>query len=104
MANRIPDTDNVSWVIDRIDASEACASRRALRRARPTRRLNRTNTGVTASDIAVSSGESTSIATTDEISVTTLLTTDDAVEVIVVCTPPTSLSSLDWTSPLRVAV
>ena len=35
---------------------------------------------------------------------TTLLTTDDAVEVIVVWTPPTSLASLDCTSPLRVAV
>ena len=82
-------------MIDPIDASEACASRRALRRARPTRRLNSTNAGVTARDIAVSSGESNSIATTDEISVTTLLTTDEAVDVIVVCTPPTSLASLD---------
>ena len=45
--------------------------------------------------MAVSSGESRSIATTDETSVTTLLTTDEAVDVIVVCTPPTSLASLD---------
>jgi hypothetical protein len=95
LANRIPDTDNVSCVIDPIDASDACASRRAVRRARPTRRLNSTNTGVTASEIAVSSGESSSIATTDETSVTTLLRTDEAVEVIVVCTPPTSLANLD---------
>ena len=48
-----------------------------------------------ASEIAVSSGESPSIATTEETSVTTLLTTDDAVEVIVVWTPPTSLASRD---------
>jgi len=68
---------------------------RALRRARPTRRLNRTNTGVTASDIAVSSGDNSSIATTDETRVTTLLTTEEAVDVIVVCTPPTSLASRD---------
>ena len=82
-------------MIEPIAASEAWASRRALRRARPTRRLNSTNTGVAASEIAVSKGESTSIATTEDTNVTTLLTTDDAVEVIVVCTPPTSLASLD---------
>ena len=35
------------------------------------------------------------MATTEDTNVTTLLTTDDAVEVIVVCTPPTSLASLD---------
>ena len=95
MASRIPDTDRVSWVIEPIAASETCASRRAFRRARPTRRLKSTNTGVAASEMAVSSGESTSIATTEDTSVTTLLTTDDAVEVIVVWTPPTSLASLD---------
>ena len=82
-------------MIEPIAASDAWASRRAFRRARPTRRLNKTNTGVAASEMAVSSGESTSIATTEDNSVTTLLTTDDAVEVIVVCTPPTSLASLD---------
>ena len=82
-------------MIEPITASEAWASRRALRRARPTRRLNKTKNGVAASEMAVSSGESTSIATTEDTSVTTLLTTDDAVEVIVVCTPPTSLASLD---------
>jgi len=95
LASRIPDTDSVSWVIDPITASDAWASRRALRRARPTRRLNNTNAGVAASEIAVSNGESTNMATTEETSVTTLLTTDEAVEVIVVCTPPTSLASLD---------
>jgi hypothetical protein len=89
LASRIPDTDRVSWVIEPIAASDAWASRRALRRARPTRRLNNTNTGFAASEMAVNSGDSTSIATTEDTSVTTLLTTDDAVEVIVVCTPPT---------------
>jgi len=104
LANRIPDTESVSWVIGPIAASEAWASRRAFRRARPTRRLKSTNTGAAANEMAVSSGESSSIATTEDTSVTTLLTTDDAVEVMVVCTPPTSLARRDWTSPLRVAV
>ena len=91
----MPETERVSCVIEPIAASDAWASRRAARRARPTRRLNNTNTGVAASEIAVNSGESTNIATTEDTRVTTLLTTDDAVEVIVVCTPPTSLASLD---------
>ena len=82
-------------MIEPIVASDAWVSRRACRRARPTRRLNSTNAGVAASEMAVSSGDSSSIAITDEMSVTTLLTTDEAVEVMVVCTPPTSLASRD---------
>jgi hypothetical protein len=103
-ASRIPDTDNVSCVIEPIVASDACASRRATRRDRPTRRLKITNTGATASEITVSSGDSSSIATTEEMSVTMLDSTEEAVEVIVVWTPPTSLSSRDCTSPEREEV
>ena len=44
------------------------------------------------------------MATSVDATTTTLETTDDAVEVIVVCTPPTSLASRDCTSPERVAV
>ena len=36
--------------------------------------------------------------------VTTLERIDDAVLVTTVCTPPTSLASRDWISPVRVPV
>ena len=36
--------------------------------------------------------------------VTTLARMEDAVLVTTVCTPPTSLASRDWISPVRVAV
>ena len=80
----MPDTDSASCVIEPIDASDAWASRRAARRAPPTRRLNSTNTGTTASEITVSNGDSSTIAITDETHVTTLPTTDEAVDVMVV--------------------
>jgi hypothetical protein len=47
---------------------------------------------------------STSIATRVESRITRFDSTLEAVSVITVCRPPTSLASLDWISPVRVAV
>jgi hypothetical protein len=87
-----------------MSASETCVSRLARRRVRPTRLLSTTNTGTIATVSAVRIGERISIATIVEPTTTALVTTVDAVLVIVVCTPPTSFANRDCTSPVRVAV
>lgn len=42
--------------------------------------------------------------TSDAMTVTALARIEDAVSVTTVCTPPTSLPSRDWMSPVRVPV
>ena len=100
----MPETDSASCVIELMSASDACVRPRAARRRRPTRVLRTTKTGTRTSERTVSGTDRMSIATSVDATTTTFETTDDAVEVIVVCTPPTSLASRDCTSPDRVAV
>ena len=100
----MPDTDSVSWVIALISAIDSCVRAVTARRARPTRQVRNTKTGTSTSETSVSSQESTSMATRLLATVTTFERIDDAVLVTTVCTPPTSLASRDWISPVRVPV
>ena len=104
MASVTPETVSVSCVIALISASETCASRRAERRRRPTRREMTTKIGTTTSESSVSGIDSRAIAITDETTTTTLESTLAAVVVIVVWTPPTSFCRRDCTSPVRLPV
>ena len=60
--------------------------------------------GVMPSDSSVSCQLSRSIAMTVLIVIATLDVTEAAVSVTTACTPPTSLASRLWISPVRVAV
>ena len=66
--------------------------------------MRKTKTGTTAKESAVSCHERRSIATTVESTVTTFESTEEAVFVTTLCTPPTSFWRRDCNSPVRAPV
>ena len=74
------------------------------RRALPTLTVSHRNNGISRSERIVSGTKITIIAMIVLMIVTTLESTVDAVSVTTDWTPPTSLASLDWISPVRVVV
>ena len=103
-ASSTPDTDSDSWVIELISDSEVCVRAAIRRRTRPTWICSSTNTGSSATATSVSCQDSSSMPTSDAITVTALDRIEDAVWVTTDSTPPTSLPSRDWMSPVRVPV
>ncbi len=100
----MPLTESVSSVIAVRSARVFCVLVATSRRARPTLTVSHRKSGRSASDSSVSGTESTSIAISVLMIVTTLASTFEAVSVTTDCTPPTSFESRDWISPVRVAV
>ncbi len=104
LARRIPETDSVSWVTALTSAIVSWASAVTRRRRSPTILANQVKTGMVSRVSTVSCQESTAMATRALAMITTLERMSDSVEVTTVCTPPTSLVSRDWISPVRVSV
>ena len=90
--------------MDVISDSEVWVLAATRRRTRPTWICSTTKTGSSASAISVSCQDSSSMPTSDATTVTTLDRIEEAVSVTTACTPPTSLPSRDWMSPVRVPV
>jgi len=99
-----PDTESVSSVRAESSASDSCVDDEIRRRIRPTRQVRKTKMGTTPSASSVSCHESTSMAMTVLRIVTEFESTEEAVFVTTLCTPPTSFWSRDCRSPVRVAV
>ena len=74
------------------------------RLARPTLTVSHRNNGSRQSDSNVNGTDNSNIAMIVEMITTTLDRIDEAVSVTTVCTPPTSLESRDWISPVLVVV
>jgi hypothetical protein len=100
----MPDTDRVSSVIVDRSASERCVEAATSRRAFPTRWVSQKKNGRIPSDSSVSCHDSSSMATTVLMTMTTFDRTPEAVSVTTDCTPPTSFDRRDWISPVRVEV
>jgi hypothetical protein len=81
-----------------------CRSVVMRRRTFPTRRVSRTNRGMSASEKTARRQSRRNIATTAAITVVTFETIDVAVEVTTPSTPPMSFAIRDCTSPVRVRV
>ena len=100
----MPETDRVSWVMAVISAVDSWTSRETARRFCPTFLLMTAKKGTTPTATKVSSQERMDMATTVLIRMTTLEITSVTVVVTTFRTPPTSLATRDWTSPVRVPV
>ncbi len=100
----MPLTLRVSSVRADISASDICVSVETSRRTFPTRKVRYRKNGVSPSDRTVSRQSIRSIATTVLSATATLAVTELAVSVTTDCTPPTSLASRLWISPVRVSV
>ncbi|REH17959.1 hypothetical protein BCF44_14039 [Kutzneria buriramensis] len=85
-------------------ASDSWVERATRRRRSPTSLVSQKNTGTVTSATTVSCQLSTIMATTVDTKMTTLARMLDAVVVTTDWTPPTSLASLDWISPVLVPV
>ena len=101
---RIPETESDSWTSDETSASDACRSAVTFFRCSPTRFVNHTKSGSSASANAASRQSSRSIATTVASTVVTFERTDVAVDVTTVSIPPMSFAMRLCTSPVRVRV
>src|ERR1700744_1991712 len=104
LASRTPDTDRVSSVIALIAASDSWVDRDTWRRRSPTALVSQKNAGTVITATMVSCQLMMTMATMLETKVTTLARIVDAVVVTTVWTPPTSLASRDWISPVLVLV
>ncbi len=100
----MPLTLSVSSVTEVMSAIVFWVLEATSRLARPTLTVSHRNTGSRQSDSKVSGIDIQNIAINVEMITTTLDSTDDAVSVTTVETPPTSLESRDWISPVRVDV
>ena len=100
----MPEMDRVSWVIAVISAVDCWVSAATARRLAPTILLSRKKNGAVPTATIVSSQDSTSIAIRVLIRMTQLESTSETVLVTTRWTPPTSLVTRDWISPVRVPV
>jgi hypothetical protein len=103
-ASSTPDTDRVSSDRALIAASDSWVERATWRRRSPTVLVSQKNAGTVMSATMVSCQLRITMATTVEVKITTLARMVDAVLVTTVWTPPTSLASRDWISPVLVLV
>ena len=87
-----------------MSAIDSCRTLATFRRWSPTRFVNQTKIGSSASANRVRRQSSRNIATTVASTVVTFETIEVAVEVTTSCTPPMSFASRDCTSPVRVRV
>ena len=87
-----------------MDASDSWVDRDTLRRRSPTALVSQKNAGTVITATMVSCQLRITMATTVDTKITTLARMVDAVEVTTVWTPPTSLASRDWISPVLVPV
>jgi hypothetical protein len=104
LPRRIPETESDSWTIDETSASEACRSAVTFLRWTPTRFVNQTNSGSSASANAASRQSRRIIAITVASTVVTFERTEVAVEVTTFSMPPMSFAMRLCTSPVRVRV
>src|SRR5580692_7967821 len=104
LASSTPDTDRVSSVSALMAASDSCVERDTRRRRWPTVLVSQKKAGTVKTDTMVSCQLRMIIATIDDTNVTTLARMVEAVVVTTVWTPPTSLASRDWISPVLVFV
>src|SRR4029077_16943437 len=103
-ASSTPDTDRVSSDRALIAASDSWVERATRRRRSPTVLVSQKNAGSVMSATMVSCQLMMTIATTVDTKMTTLARMVDAVVVTTDWTPPTSLASRDWISPVLVLV
>src|ERR1700752_1685402 len=103
LASSTPDTDRVSSLIALMAASDSWVDRDTWRRRSPTALVSQKNAGTVITATMVSC-QLMIMATMLETKVTTLARIVDAVVVTTVWTPPTSLASRDWISPVLVFV
>ena len=104
LASRTPDTDSVSSLMALIAASDSWVDRATCRRRSPTVLVSQKNAGTVMTATMVSCQLRMIIATMVETKMTTLARMLEAVVVTTVWTPPTSLASRDWISPVLVPV
>ena len=104
MASSTPDTDSVSSLMALIAASASWVDRDTWRRRSPTVLVSQKNAGTVMTATMVSCQLRMIIATMVEMKMTTLARMLEAVVVTTVWTPPTSLASRDWISPVLVPV
>ena len=104
LVSRIPETERVSSVAALISARAFWVSPLTSRRTLPTRYVRSRKNGSSASDSSASSQFSRNIAITVLIAMAKLLVIELAVSVTTAWTPPTSLASRLWISPVRVSV
>jgi hypothetical protein len=104
LASRTPDTDRVSSLMALIAASDSWVDRDTWRRRSPTVLVSQKKAGTVMTATMVSCQLITIMATMLETKVTTLARIVEAVVVTTVWTPPTSLASRDWISPVLVFV
>ena len=100
----MPLTLSVSSVMAVRSARVSCVVVETARRARPTLTVSHRKNGIMNSDRMVSGTDRINMATSVLMMTTTLASTLEAVSVTTDCTPPTSLASRDWISPVRVVV
>ncbi len=104
LASSTPDTDRVSSLIALIAASDSWVERDTRRRRSPTVLVSQKNAGTVMTDTMVSCQLMMTIATMLDTNVTTLARMAEAAVVTTDWTPPTSLASRDWISPVLVLV
>ena len=104
LASSTPDTESVSSVIALIAASDSWVERDTRRRRSPTVLVSQKKAGTVMTDTMVSCQLMMIMATMLDTNVTTLARMVEAVVVTTVWTPPTSLASRDWISPVLVFV
>ena len=103
-ASSTPETESDSSTSVEMSASVPCIVEVSARRFWPMRRVMSTNTGSSAK-AAIASRQSSRIIAADVVTtVVTFETTEVAVEVTTVWTPPMSFAIRDCTSPVRVRV
>ncbi len=100
----MPETDSVSWVTALTSAIVSWASLVTRRRRSPTSLESQAKIGMVSSVRTVSCHDRTAMATRALAMMTALDKMSDSVEVTTVWTPPTSLVSRDWISPVLVSV
>ncbi len=103
-ASSTPDTDRVSSDSALIAASDSWVERATWRRRSPTILVSQKNAGTVMTATMVSCQLRISMATMVEVKMTTLARMVEAVVVTTDWTPPTSLASRDWISPVLVPV
>ncbi len=104
LASSTPDTDSVSSLSALIAASDSWVARDTCRRRSPTTLVSQKNSGTVMVETMVSCQLMMIMATMLETKVTTLARMVEAVVVTTDSTPPTSLASRDWISPVLVLV
>ena len=85
-------------------AVDCCVSAATARRRAPTTLLRTKNAGAVPTATTVNSQDKTNIAIKVLMRMTVLESTSETVLVTTRCTPPTSLDTRDWISPVRVPV